>query len=120
AEAAFFHRTCGAKAAFGEALDIAPLLTDFIVETAGPPLRSRPTIMDKIENDAVDVEEFHLVLRIVPVIGLAHEPLSASKLDPLARAFDIVDPDAEMVEAHEILAFTLRRRVRFEIEQRQA
>jgi hypothetical protein len=107
-------------AAFGEALDEAALRARFIVGLAWPALRTGPAIVHEVEHDAVGIEEFHLILRVVAVIGLAHDPTSAMGFDVLLGPFDIVDPNTEMMQADEIFALALGGLIGFVGEERHA
>src|SRR5262249_15265605 len=78
-------------------------------------LRPRPAMGGNVENDARKVGVFDLVA--VGIVRVAHDPGGASVAHNLALFDDVVDPEAKMVDANEVLARTLRRRIGLELQE---
>ena len=106
------------RPALGEARHQRARPGDRVAVLARTPLRAGPAIMDEIEDDAVDVVKLHLVGGIVAIVRLAHDPFAAGFFDALLRRLDIIDPDAEVMQADEVLAHALRRPIALEGEER--
>ena len=53
----------------------------------------------------------------IGIVWVAHDPCGASVAHDLALFDNVVDPEANVVDANEILARTLRRRVGLELQK---
>src|SRR5690349_10535933 len=101
----------------GKAGNEAALRTNLVIALPRPPLRTRPAIVDEVEDGAVDVVELDFVSGIVAVVGFAHDPAPPGLLDQFLCRLDIVHPDPEMMQPDEVSALSLRRLVRFVMQQ---
>jgi hypothetical protein len=77
-------------------------------------LRPRPAMGGNVENDARKVGMFDLIA--IGIVWVAHDPGGASVAHDLALFDNVVDPEANVVDADEILAGTLRCRVGLELQ----
>src|SRR6516164_4412592 len=68
-----------------------------------------------VENDPREVGVFDLVA--IGIVWVAHDPFGASIAYDLALFDNVVHPEANMVDANEILARTLRRSVGLELQE---
>src|SRR5262249_3349117 len=68
-----------------------------------------------VENDPGEVGVFDLVA--IWIVWITHDPFGASIAYDVALFDNVVDPEANVVDANEILARTLRRRVGLELQE---
>src|SRR5579884_808001 len=111
------HGLRGGGAPPGKARHQRPRRPDRIVGGAGVLLGAAPAALGEIENNAVRIAEFDFVKAAALLFGLAHQPLPARRFDAPARLRNVVDPHPEMVQPDMIAPQTLRRLVRFEMQQ---
>src|SRR6185437_4428380 len=104
----------------GKTWNEAPFRAPLVVVLPRPPLGTWPAIMNEVEDGAVDVVELDFVSGIVAVVGFAHDPAPPGLLDQFLCRLDIVHPDPEMMQPDEVSALSLRRLVRFVMQQSEA
>src|SRR5262249_62391865 len=88
--------------------------------STGSAPRAAPALARDVDDNAVRILELALEVFLVRVVAKVHEKLTAGSLDALLRLGDIVDDEAEMVCADEVLHVGPAGALRAgEVEQRQ-